>query len=405
MPDTISDSILVARQAILDNNLNVYAYELLFRDSLINESGVDENNGDIATTQVINNTFMEFGIDRIVGHKRGFINLTRGYLTGEFPLPFDNSQVVLEILEDILVDEQIVNTVTDFAKQGFIIALDDFIYREELRPLIKIATIIKIDILALTQQELIEHVELLKNEDVTLLAEKVETEEQFKLCQQLGFTYYQGYFFCKPTIVDGKALPENKLSILRILNSLQDPNITIDDLELLVREDVSLSFKLLRFLNSAAFALPRKVDSIGQGLVFLGLKTIKSWATVISFSALAPKTNELMTTALIRAEMSSELASAFNCDKETAFMAGLFSLLDAILEKPMPEILESLPLENEMKEALLLNANTSLGKLLLFVISYEQGDLTLLPSTISVAELNLAYLAATELANLSESIL
>jgi len=405
MSKTVSDSILIARQAIFDNNLNVYAYELLFRGSMLNESGVTEFNGDLATTQVINHTFLEFGIDRVIGNKRAFINLTRSFLTGDIPLPFDNSSVVLEILEDIEVDEDIIASVSQFAQQGYTIALDDFIYREDLRPLIKLAKIIKIDILALTEQELIEHVELLKSENVTLLAEKVETEEQFKLCQRLGFSYYQGYFFCKPTIIDGKALPDNKLAVLRVLNSIQDPDITIDKLELLIKEDVSLTFKLLRLLNSAAFSLPREVDSIRQGLVFLGLESIKSWATVIAFSDLEPATSELMTSTLLRAKFSSEIAELFNCDKEAAFMTGLFSLLDAILEKPMMEILDSLPLENDMKDALLLKDNNSLGKLLLFVIGHEQGDLTTLPSNISIAEINNAYLASTEWVRSAESAL
>ena len=405
MSKTVSDSILIARQAIFDNNLNVYAYELLFRGSMLNESGVTEFNGDLATTQVINHTFLEFGIDRVIGNKRAFINLTRSFLTGDIPLPFDNSSVVLEILEDIEVDEDIIASVSQFAQQGYTIALDDFIYREDLRPLIKLAKIIKIDILALTEQELIEHVELLKSENVTLLAEKVETEEQFKLCQRLGFSYYQGYFFCKPTIIDGKALPDNKLAVLRVLNSIQDPDITIDKLELLIKEDVSLTFKLLRLLNSAAFSLPREVDSIRQGLVFLGLESIKSWATVIAFSDLEPATSELMTSTLLRAKFSSEIAELFNCDKEAAFMTGLFSLLDAILEKPMMEILDSLPLENDMKDALLLKGNNSLGKLLLFVIGHEQGDLTTLPSNISIAEINNAYLASTEWVRSAESAL
>ena len=406
MSESISDSILIARQPIFDNKLNVYAYELLFRGSMSDtESGVTEVNGDRATSQVINYTFMEFGIDRVIGNKRAFINLTRSFLTGDIPVPFDHSQVVLEILEDIVIDEQLINTVQGFADQGFIIALDDFIRSEELQPLVKIASIIKIDILALSKQELIEHVEYLKNQDVVLLAEKVETEEQYKLCQQLGFTYFQGYFFCKPTLINDKPLPENKLAVLQVLHSLQDPDITIDELELLIKEDVSLSFKLIRFLNSAAISLPRKVDSVRHGLLFLGLDTIKSWATLIAFSEMESTTSELMTTALIRAKLCSQLANAFDCEQDSAFMLGLFSPLEAILQKPMEEILQSLPIEAEMKDALLLKGNNPFGELLLFIITYEQGTLIELPHQVSIQQLNAAYLEATEWVNITESSL
>jgi len=406
MSDSISDSILIARQPIFDSKLNVYAYELLFRGSMSDtESGVTEFNGDLATSQVINHTFMEFGIDRVIGNKRAFINLTRSFLTGEIPIPFDHTQVVLEILEDIVIDEQLIKTVQEFADQGFIIALDDFINSEELQPLVKIASIIKIDILALSEQELIRHVEALKNEDIVLLAEKVETEEQYKLCQQLGFTYFQGYFFCKPTLINDKPLPDSKLAVLQILHSLQDPDITIDELELLVKQDISLSFKLIRFLNSAAISLPRKVDSVRQGLLFLGLDTIKSWATLIAFSDIESTTSELMTTALIRAKLCSQLAGAFDCEQDSAFMLGLFSPLEAMLQKPMEEILQSLPIEAEMKNALLLKGGTPCGELLLFIIAYEQGTLMELPYQVSIQQLNTAYLEATEWVNNTESSL
>ncbi|MDC9724371.1 MAG: HDOD domain-containing protein [Gammaproteobacteria bacterium] len=406
MSENISDSILIARQPIFDSKLNVYAYELLFRGSLkSDESGVDEFNGDLATSQVIHHTFMEFGIDRVIGNKRAFINLTHSFITGEIPIPFDHNQVVLEILEDVVIDEQVIKAVEGFVSQGFIIALDDFIYSEEWQPLVKMASIIKLDILSLTKQELIDSVERLKHEDIILLAEKVETEEQYKLCQQLGFTYFQGYFFCKPTIINDKPLPENKRAVLEILHRLQDPDITIDELELLVKEDVSLSFKLIRFLNSAAVALPKKVDSVRQGLVFLGLNAIKSWATVIAFSDMESTTSELMTTALIRAKLCQQLASAFDADEDSAFMIGLFSPLAAILQKPMVEILNSLPIETEMKDALLLKGNSPLSKLLLFVISHEQNTLTELPNQVSIQHLNTAYLATTEWVTMAESAL
>jgi EAL and modified HD-GYP domain-containing signal transduction protein len=403
-PENVSNSILLARQPIFNNELEPIAYELLFRSTNDNNSGVTELNGDVATSQVINHTFIGLGIERVLGDKLGFINLTRAFLVGDIPLPFDNTRLVLEILEDIVIDDDIIAGVKTLVERGFTIALDDFIYHEDLKPLINLAQIIKIDLLALSEQELSEHVKILKTNNVQLLAEKVETKEQYELCKQLGFDYYQGYFFCKPSIIDGKPLPDNKIAALRILNGLQNKNISINEVETLVSQDVSISFKLLRCLNSAAFSLPKKVESLRQGVIYLGLETIKSWATIIAFSDLPSTTSELMTTALVRAKMAELLAKSFNCSPDTAFLTGLFSPLDAMLSKPIAEILESLPMDEQVKLAL-EQYEGPLGELLQFIISYEQDNLKTIPSNISISELNNAYLSATEWAIQTESMI
>ncbi|MFT7235558.1 MAG: EAL and modified HD-GYP domain-containing signal transduction protein [Methylophagaceae bacterium] len=394
--DSISaDSIFLARQPIFDQDLVLFAYELLFRSNETNQSGVDVINGDSATSQVINNTFLEFGIEDVLGGKLGFINLTRAFLTREIPLPFHHHNVVLEVLEDIKIDDEIIKSVKQFSEQGFTIALDDFIYHEDLKPLVDVANIIKIDLLALSAKELIEHVKILKPFNVRLLAEKVETEAQFQLCKELGFDYYQGYFFCKPTILDGKPLPENKMTSLRLLSELQRPEISIKEVEELIKHDVSLSLKLLRCLNSAAFSFSKPVDSIKEAVIYLGLDTIKSWATIISFSKInaAPPT-ELLTTALVRAKMSESLASHFDCARETAFTLGLFSVTDALLNRPMLELLKPLPLSTMLKVAL-LNEEGPLGALLIFLKAHERGSLTDIPDSLSIAIINQAFLTAT----------
>jgi EAL and modified HD-GYP domain-containing signal transduction protein len=387
--------VLLARQPIFDADLNLFAYELLFRSTYENASGVPMIDGDKATTEVINRTFLELGIEKVLGNKRGFINLTRSFLTGERDLPFDSSQIVLEVLEDIEIDEQILESINNLNQQGYVIALDDFIFKEELRPAVQAAHIIKIDLLALSEQELIEHVTILKKENVKLLAEKVETEQQFELCKKLGFEYFQGYFFCKPTIINDKPLPDNKASALRILSELQKDDIDIDSVEILISQDASLSYKLLRTLNSAAFGLPRKIESIRQGITMLGPKTIKSWVTIIAYSDAEASTSELLTTALVRAKMSELLADSFGCIPDTAFLVGLFSPLDAILQKPMDELLQTIPLNDDVKHAL-LNGDGKLGNLLNFVIPYEQNEVMCIPNNVSIEALNSAYLEATE---------
>lgn len=372
-PDELTTNIIIARQPIFDNKLNVYAYELLFRGhNDHHSSGVTADSGDYATSQVINHTFMELGVDRVIGQQTAFINLTRNFILTDDPLPFAQDRIVLEILEDVVVDDEIIEAVEKLVAQGYIIALDDFIFDESLRPLVKLAKIIKIDLLALTEAELKQHVAILKQENVQLLAEKVETHEQYQLCQELGFDFYQGYFFCKPSIISEEAIPDDNSRIINVISTLQNPDVDIDDIETLISQDIGLSYKLLRLLNSASMGLPKKVESIREGLIILGLKTIKSWATLIALNDLPTQIPEIMTNALVRAKMCELIADEYHCKADSAFLVGLFSPIDAIMSRPMELILDELPLSSEIKQTL-LNQDGDLGTLLNDVIHYEQG--------------------------------
>ncbi len=398
MTSLAKQSVLIARQPIFDNNADVYAYELLFRQNQENQSGVTADNGDMATTVVINNAFMEFGLEQIVGQKLAFINLTRNFLIGSIPLPFTQKGVVIEVLEDIKVDEQIVKAVNNLAKQGFTIALDDFIFSEEWRPLVGLAAIIKIDLMAYNREQLIESVAFLKTTNAKLLAEKIETLEEYELCKSLGFDFYQGYFFCKPTILGNQPIPSNNMTLLRILADLQKPDIEFKQLEQLISQDASLCFKLLRFLNSAALALPRKIESLGEGLVILGLKMIKKWTTLIALSGMDMDhsvNNEVLIIVLVRAKMAEQLAKAFNCEPDSAFIVCLFSLLDVMLSKSMQDILLPLPLGDDIKLAL-IDRDGNLGNMLDFIVRYEQQLTFKLPKGLTEEEINKAYVNATE---------
>ena len=250
--DSLSNSIFLARQPIFDNNLDLFAYELLFRGDQTNQSGVDDRNGDMATSKVISYTFLEFGIDRVLDNKFGFINLTRAFLTGEIPLPFNPDHVVLEILEDIIIDEEI-------------------------------------------------------------------------------------------------------------------------------------------------------IEAVKQAVLFLGINTIKSWATIIAFSNIdSPVTKELLTTGLVRAKMSELIAPSFQCNSESAFMLGLFSIADTLFNKPMLELLKILPISEPIKCALLDNEG-ELGELLAFILSHERGSLTVMPTECTISQLNNAFITATDWADTSQN--
>jgi len=365
--------ITVARQPIFDKNLNTYAYELLYRSRLESDNiEADGSFDDVATSNVISYTFMDFGLDRVVGNRVAFLNMTRNFLIDSDPLPMVKDQVVLEILEDIIVDDEVVAGVKNLVEQGYKIALDDFIFNESWWPLIKLAHIIKLDILAIDEQQLRQHVEMLKKEDVLLLAEKVETQEQYEMCKELDFDFYQGYFFTKPTLVQDVTLAANQVSILNLLTKLQNPGVEFDEIEQIVSTDLNLSYKLLKLLNSAAVGLPRKIDSIHQGLVILGFRAIRSWSTLIALSSIKTDIPELMTVGLVRAKMCEQIADEFGVEKETAFLVGLFSVLEALMAHPMSELLTLIPLSDSVKEAL-LDQSGELGPLLKTVMLYEQG--------------------------------
>tara|TARA_R110001606_G_scaffold361754_7_gene515141 strand:- start:37135 stop:38358 length:1224 start_codon:yes stop_codon:yes gene_type:complete len=393
----INNAPIVARQAIFDIDLNVYAYELLFRsNNKQTESGVLDSFGDEATSRVINYTFLELGVERVIGNHLAFVNLTRNFILNDDPLPFAQDRVVLEILEDIVADDELIAATQKLVDQGYIIALDDFIFNESLRPLVQLADIIKIDLLAFSEQTLIDQVTLLKQENVKLLAEKVETKEQFQLCKQLGFDYFQGYFFSRPTIVEGQAIPDSQLNLLLLITKLQNPNVLLEDIEQLISQDVTLTYKLLRLLNSAAIGLPRKIESIKQGLVILGLKAIKTWTTLIALNDIKCIPSELMANTLIRAKMCEQLASHYNCSAETGFLVGLFSTIDAMMSHPMDELLKSLPLNSDIKQAL-SNRQGYLGDLLNIVIYYEQGSWDEVDTEqVSLEQLGELYVNATE---------
>ncbi len=208
----------VGRQPIFDQNKVVYAYELLFRNGIQTNAGVID--GNQASTQVMLNALTEFGLDNIVGNNLAFINLTQELLIDDLIQVLPQERVVLEVLENVAVNEQLIDAVRKLSSQGYIIALDDFVYSEQWRPLVEIADIIKLDVMAMENSEIEELVQFLRPFNKLLLAEKIETIEQFTYLKSLNFDYYQGYFLSKPSIVEGKRTPTNKISILQLLAKL-----------------------------------------------------------------------------------------------------------------------------------------------------------------------------------------
>lgn len=369
----ITNNIFVGRQPIYNRDQQVVAYELLYRAGEDNCAVIDD--GDRATTEVIINSVLDIGLEAIVGKYTAFFNLTQSFIRGDHPLPLDSKQVVLELLEDIEPDEEILRGLQQLIAENYTIALDDFEYSDKLIPLLRLAHIVKLEVTNRSREQLQQAIAQLRPYKVKLLAEKVETHEEYALCRELGFDYFQGYFFCKPNIVRGSSPPANRLVVLKLLARLQDPETRLEALEHLIVQDVSLTYRLLRYINSAAFALNRKIESIHQALLLIGITTIRNWVSLLLLSRIDDKPVELMRTALIRARMCELLSErhGHRNGHDHYFTCGLLSVLDAFMDRPMEELLAQLPLSEELKQAILEQRGDA-GAVLAETLAYERGE-------------------------------
>lgn len=362
---------LLARQPIFNRKIQVVAYELLCRSAALSE-GLSAHN-DRASSQVLLHSFTELSIDSVVGRHQAFINFTRNLLIN--PPPFDRRQLVIEVLEGQLVDGKLLHSLRDLRNQGYTIALDDFVLNDETEALLAYADIVKLDLLALSGAQLETHVERIKSLGITLLAEKVETHDVFAQCKEMGFDLFQGYFLAHPKVIHGRRVAENKQAVLQLMSALHDPDVPIDHIEKLIARDPALSYKLLRLVNSAAFALPRTIESLRQAITLLGLNIIRNWVNLLAMANLGDKPLELSISALTRARMCEMIAHQINPRQrhDSFFTVGLLSTLDAFMDAPLDELLESISLSSNLKDALLHHLGEE-GKVLDIVEHYERAE-------------------------------
>lgn len=366
--------IFVGRQPVYNKTLGVFGYELLFRAGRQNNAAMGQLSADGATSTTIINSFLEMGLEKLVGDRYAFINLTEQFLFEEDMLPISPKQVVVEVLEDIPVTQKLADALKRLKQKGFTIALDDYIYNPSHQPIIQLADIIKIDITQLDQRELIKHVKILNKFNARLLAEKVETLDEFDFCEKLGFDYFQGYFLSRPRIIKSTSLPSNKLAVLNLISVLQNPVSDTEELEEAISFDVSMSYKILKLINSAFFSFPSKVESIRRAIVILGRRQLSSWASMLAMSKLDDRPPEMLHLAMTRAKMCELVAEKAHLKPLDAyFTVGLFSALDILMERDIAEVIEPLPLSDEVVGALLKYEGV-LGQALKCAKSYEVAD-------------------------------
>lgn len=283
-------------------------------------------------------------------------------------------------------------------EDGYSIALDDYLFNPELGALEEFADIIKVDILEVGPKKLLEHVGRLKQKGIRLLAEKVETREQYEFCRKIGFDYFQGYFFSKPKIIKGRSLPSNKLTTLELLSSVYDPDVDMHILSNIISKDVSLSQKLLKFASTVSGT--HQVTSIHDAVLRFGLDRLQSWASMLVLSGVDDKPIELFNTSLIRAKFCELVGTQVgDLSRESYFTVGLFSTLDAVMDASLEDLLSQLNFDPKIKEALVC-AHGSLGVALNAAKAIEQGEIDFeLPNNLTPAELSKLYLEAMEFAN------
>jgi EAL and modified HD-GYP domain-containing signal transduction protein len=364
--------IFVARQPIYDRDLEVFAYDLLFSSGNA-DAPHREIDSEAATSTVIVNTFASMGLTDLVGNRPAAMTVSKSFLLDAGSLQLPAERLILELHREVQGDDEVLAALGELKMRGYTIALDDFVATPERQPLLELADIVKLDIQALGQQALWQHSGQLQGGGAKLVAKRVETHEELDFCRNLGFEYYQGQFLCQPKLVTKRTVPANRMAKLAMLAELNRPDADFDSLEKLIGRDVGLSYRFLRYINSAFFSLPHKVGSIRQALVLLGIAAVRKWATLLAMADLDDKPNELIVTALVRGKMC-ELAAASRPTRERDeyFTAGMFSVIDALLDSPMDVVLSSLPLQDDLKDALHHHLGPK-GVVLSAVLNYERA--------------------------------
>jgi EAL and modified HD-GYP domain-containing signal transduction protein len=402
MPADSRPLIHVGRQPIYDRSGDVIAYELLFRDAA--EAVVASRRSAQATSRVIVSAFTEFGLDQLAGSKACFINVTREFLVGELPVPFDSSQAVLEVVETVHVDDEVIKGVAELVGRGFTIALDDFEWGSTAERLLDRATYVKLDMLEVEVEHVREAVLRCREyPHLQLIAERLETEDDLQLALDLGFDFFQGHVLGRPHVISRVGLSPARMTRLQLISALSAPTVDFEKIVSLIVRDPTLSYRLLHATNSAASGLTTRVSSVRGAAVLLGLDRVREWVVLMLFSDLTDATEEQLGGTMTRARFCQLLAERIGMSGEASFVVGLLSGLADLIAQPTAEMVADLPVAEEIQTALTTGSG-SLGVLLSAVLCYERGEISAATELLglepeSSERLVSAYLAAVGWSN------
>jgi len=357
-------NVRIARQPILNGEQIVEGYELLYPTD-----GVDET---LAAARITIEALSDIGLERLVGTSRAWIKITPEFLASDMVLNLPPERVVLEVDTEMGLDEASLERLAQLRSTGYTLAADRFRVSPGPQPLLELVDFVKVDMRELGAREVARDAFALRDQSVTLVACNVDSGDDFKLAQAAGADLFQGFFFCRPHMLPGRRITPNRAAMLRLSAVLQDPNAQLADLERVVTADVALSYRLLKYINSAYFSLRNEVTSIKQALALLGLEPLRRWATLTTFAEVGDQPRELLVTALIRARFCELAGSSQDGTPAELFTLGLFSVLDALTATPMYIAIADLPLGPKLHDALINHSGP--GRLLDGVIATEAGD-------------------------------
>jgi EAL and modified HD-GYP domain-containing signal transduction protein len=357
-------NISVSRQPILNADQVVEGYELLYLSGEVDET--------LATARVAIDSLSEIGLEQLVGRTRAWINVTPEFLSRDLVRNLPPERVVLEIASELAASPEMLVQIGELRDAGYRICADRFVFSPELLPLLEAVDFVKLDMVELGAREVARHAALLRPFDVQLVANHIDDGDDFKLAQAAGAELFQGFFFCRPHMLAGRRITPSRIALLQLTSALQDPAIELADLERVISADVALSYRLLKYINSAYFGLRNQVASIKQALALLGLEPLRRWATLTIFAEVGDKPRELFVTALIRARFCESAGAQSDGLPSELFTLGLFSVLDALTDTPMWTAVHDLPLTSSMRDALIDHQGA--GRLLNCVTAIESGD-------------------------------
>ena len=325
-----TQDVFVARQPIFDAQRSLYAYELLFRGGLENVCPAGDPND--AASHVLQAAWLTFGLGTLVGQNKAFVNFTRDLLVKGYGETLPVESTVIELLESVDGDTEVIESCESLKAKGYLIALDDFVYRPALEPLMAMADFVKIGFRDSDPEEQAAHVRRVVAGEVKLLAETVETQDDFDRAVQLGFSHFQGYFFCRPQIIKRRALTGSRLTYLKLLQAVTAPDMDINELARIIQTDVSITHRFMKYLGNASFGFRGEIASVRQGLVLLGKEQTRRWVSLIALGEMGQdKSKEILVSAAVRAKLCEFLAPDAGLDdrKPDLFLLGALSLVES----------------------------------------------------------------------------